>query len=191
MLAKAIFGTLLAGLMLAGPAVAATYKIDAEHGFIQWKVQHLGFSSMVGRFNQFHGTFNYDPKAKDNAQGVSIVVETGSLDSNNALRDKHLRSDAFLNTDKFPTATFNSTAFQRAPDGAGGKLTGNLTMNGHTREVVIDVRRIGEGKDPWGGYRAGFEGTVRFDRREFGIDEDVGPESWMVELEIQIEGVRQ
>ncbi|HKK30179.1 MAG TPA: YceI family protein [Alphaproteobacteria bacterium] len=170
-------------------ANAASYEIDPSHSAIQWKTQHLGYSWMLGRFNQFEGTFEYDPAAGPAAQEVSVVIDTASIDSNHAKRDKHLRSADFLNTDEYPTATFESTKFEG--DENGGKLTGDLTFMGVTREVVLDVTKVGEGEDPWGGYRAGFKGTTQFDRRDFGMDRNVGPASWIVRLELHVEGIRQ
>ena len=178
-----------AGTLFAAGAHGATYTIDLGHAFIQWKIQHLGYSWMIGRFNQFEGSFEYDPSAGAAAQKVSVSIDTTSIDSNHAKRDKHLRSADFLNVDEFPTASFESTKFEG--DDNGGKLTGNLTFMGVTKELVLDVKKVGEGDDPWGGYRAGFEGTTRFDRRDFGMDRNLGPASWMVDMELHVEGVRQ
>ena len=177
-------------LLMAGihSAAAATYRIDPGHASIHWKVQHLGFSTMVGRFNRFSGTFTYDPEASGFEPEVEIEIEMDSLDSNHSLRDKHLRAD-FFETGKYPTATFKSTSFDGDAD--GGTLNGTLTMHGVSKEVAVRVRRIGEGKDPWGAYRAGFEAKATIDRRDFGIDRDVGPNSWLVDLEIFLEGIRQ
>lgn len=171
-----------------GPASAATYKIDPGHASIHWKVSHLGFSTMVGRFNRFSGTFVYDPDNPGTEPRAEIEIQMDSLDSNHSLRDKHLRAD-FFQTDQFPTATFESTSFEGGRD--GGVLTGNLTLHGVTKEIHVEVRHVGEGRDPWGAYRAGFAATATIDRRDFGIDRDVGPQSWLVDLEIFLEGVRQ
>ena len=179
----------VAGGLAGGAANAATYEIDLSHSFVQWKIQHLGFSWMVGRFNQFEGTFDYDPDADASAQSVEVEIDTASIDSNHAERDKHLRSGDFLDVEEFPTASFVSTGFEGDAD--GGKLTGELTLHGETKTVVLDVKKIGEGDDPWGGYRAGFEGTTQIDRRDFGIDRDLGPASWTVDLHLYLEGERQ
>jgi polyisoprenoid-binding protein YceI len=182
-------GLILAGTMIAATAQAATYKVDLGHTFIQWKIQHLGFSWMIGRFNQFEGTFDFDPATDAAAQQVSIKIDTSSLDSNHAKRDKHIRSSDFLDVEKHPSASFESTGFKG--DESGGTLTGNLTLMGVTKELTLAVKKVGEGDDPWGNYRAGFSGTTKFDRRDFGIDKNLGPASWMVDLELHVEGIRE
>jgi len=167
-------------------ALAAEYVFDKKgaHQFIQFRVQHLGYSWMNGRFNDFDGTFSYDSTDPKSAK-VSVKIDTSSVDSNHAERDKHLRSDDFLNVDKFPEATFESTSFD------GKILTGNLTLMGVTKPVNIDVEKIGEGKDPWGGYRAGFEGKTTFAMADFGVKKSLGPKSANVEMTFSVEGIKQ
>jgi polyisoprenoid-binding protein YceI len=92
--------------------------------------------------------------------------------------------------DKHPTATFESTSVKSTGEGSAD-ISGNLTLNGVTKPVVIAARFIGEGQDPWGGYRAGFEGSTRLKLKDFDIQKDLGPASQEVELIISIEGVRQ
>lgn len=163
-------------------ASAAQYTIDPAHTFINFRVQHLGVSWLHGRFNDVTGTFNYD--AKDEASSkVEMNVKTASIDSNHAERDKHLRSDDFLDTDKFPTASFKSSRFD------GKSLTGELTLHGITKTISIDVTKIGEGKDPWGGYRAGFTGTHNLKRSDFGISYNLGPAAEVVEMQFNLEGI--
>jgi polyisoprenoid-binding protein YceI len=101
-----------------------------------------------------------------------------------------LRSADFLNVSKYPTATFTSTAVKST--GAGtADITGNLTLNGVTKPVVIAATFVGEGNDPWGGYRAGFAGTTTLHLKDFDIQKDLGPASQDVQLIISFEGVRQ
>lgn len=173
------------------PVSAAEYMIDQKgaHAFINFKIKHLGFSWLTGRFNTFSGTFNYD----DNnlaASTVRVDIDTRSFDSNHAERDKHIKSDDFLNTDKYPNATFVST---KIVDNGDNNITvmGDLTLHGITSNITIDAEKIGEGQDPWGGYRAGFSGTTTIGLKQFGIAERLGPESTQVQLELHIEGIRQ
>ena len=180
------------GLMLPWSALASEYKIDDKgaHAFIVFKIPHLGYSMLLGQFKTFSGEFTYDPKNVA-ASTISVTVETASLDSNHAERDKHLRSDDYIDAKKYPTATFTST---RVNDLGGDKLQvfGNLTLHGITLPITIDAKKIGEGRDPWGGYRAGFEGTTRLKLKDFSIPyERLGPASAEVELELYIEGIRQ
>lgn len=182
---------LAASLSLPSLAAAADYVIDTEkaHAFVQFRIQHLGFSWLYGRFNTFDGTFSYDPQNAA-ANKAAVNIDVASIDSNHAERDKHLRSADFLDVEKFPQARFVSTAYQDKGDGKG-VLSGNLTLHGVTKPVTIAVERIGEGKDPWGGYRAGFYGTTTLTLADFGITRDLGPASQTLELMLSVEGMRQ
>ncbi len=181
-----VFGTIT---LLAMPVHAASYKLDTSHSFVQFRIKHLGFSVMIGRFNSFNGTFDYDPAAGATAQKVSVTVNTASVDTNWAVRDKHLRSEDFLDVKKYPTARFISSGFEG--NEKGGTMSGTLTLHGISKKVSIPVRKVGEGKDPWGGYRAGFEGKLTITRKDYGIDYDLGPSAETMTLELYIEGIRQ
>ena len=180
-------------LAIAAPALAqgADYVIDTEgaHAFIQFRIKHLGYSWLLGRFNQFEGRFSYDEENPDHSR-VEVTIKTASIDSNHAERDKHLRGEDFLEVDKYPEARFVSTAF-RENDDHTATLTGNLTLHGVTRPVTIDVKHVGHGPDPWGGDRRGFEGTTILRLTDFDIDYDLGPAAREVELFLSVEGIRQ
>ncbi|MBS7664369.1 YceI family protein [Pseudomonas lalucatii] len=187
-LAALAIGSALFG---AGQALAADYVIDTEgqHAFVNFKISHLGYSWLYGTFKEFEGQFSYDEK-NPQASKVKVSLDTASVDTNHAERDKHLRSDDFLSVGKHPQATFESTAVKST--GAGtADITGNLSLNGVTKPVVIAATFIGEGEDPWGGYRAGFSGSTKLKLKDFGITMDLGPASEEVELTISVEGVRQ
>jgi len=187
-----ITSLLIAGLTLGSTAVIADdYVIDTKgaHASIKFRVQHLGYSWLYGRFNEFSGNFSYDEKQPEKAS-VEVTIKTSSVDSNHAERDKHLRSDDFLNVAKYPEAKFVSTGYNQDKDGKG-VLKGNLTLNGVTKPLEIDVEFIGAGDDPWGGYRVGFEGTTRFAMADFGIVKDLGPKSKDVEMILSVEGIKQ
>lgn len=178
-------------LALSQPLMAADYVIDTEgaHASINFKISHVGFSFLVGRFDDFTGTFSYDPAKPENTK-VDVLIKTGSINSNHSERDRHLRSEDYLAADKYPEATFKSTRFV-TQDGNNGQLHGKLTLRGVTKDVVIDVKKVGEGQDPWGGYRVGFAGTTSLTLADFGIPSDLGPAARQVELSLHIEGVRQ
>lgn len=186
-----LIGLLAAGFLIPGLAQAATYKIDQEgqHAFIEFRIQHLGYSWLYGRFNDFSGQFTYDPDNPDDAS-VTVNIDPASIDTNHAERDKHLRSDEFLHVSEYPQAKFVSTGFEDHGDGTA-TLKGKLTLHGETQPVTIDVEHVGAGKDPWGGYRRGFIGTTTLALRDFGIDYDLGPASRTVELTLSVEGIRQ
>lgn len=178
-------------LLLAGVSQAADYIIDTKgaHAFIQFHIKHLGYSWLVGRFNRFEGEFSYD-EADPDAAKVSVTIDTASIDSNHAERDKHLRDDEFLDVKQFPQARFVSTAYRDLGDGKG-ELQGELTLHGVTRPLTIAVTTIGAGNDPWGGYRRGFEGRTSFALADFGIKRNLGPASKEVHLWLGIEGIRE
>jgi len=182
---------LAAAILLPAQALANKYIIDTEgsHAFIQFRIQHLGYSWLTGRFNTFSGNFDYDESNPDKAS-VQVEIDIASIDSNHAERDKHLRGDDFLDVDKYPKAKFESTSFSENGDGTA-VLKGNLTLHGVTRPVTIDVEHIGHGDDPWGGYRRGFEGTTRIALADYGVKYNLGPKSREVELILSVEGVRQ
>lgn len=191
MLKKTLLAVAAAGLLSASlTASAADYTFDKEgqHAFVQFRIQHLGYSWLYGTFKDFDGSFTFD-EANPAADKVNVTINTNSLDTNHAERDKHLRSADFLNTGKFPQATFASTAVKK--DGKDYKITGDLTLNGVTKPVTLDAKLMGEGKDPWGGYRAGFEASGEIVLKEFNISKDLGPASQKAELIISVEGVRK
>lgn len=170
------------------PVSAAEYDLDLSHSFIQFRISHLGYSVLAGRFNDFAGTLEWDKAAPAEAS-IALTIKTNSIDSNWAERDKHLRSADFLDVEKFPEATFKSTNF--TGDATAGKLAGELTLHGVTKPVILDVKAIGEGEDPWGGYRAGFSGTTTLNRSDFGISYDLGPTSETMHFDLFVEGVRK
>ncbi|MBV2204447.1 MAG: YceI family protein [Pseudomonas sp.] len=191
MLKKTLTALALSSALLAGQAMAADYVIDkqGQHAFVNFKISHLGYSWLWGTFKDFDGTFSFDA-AQPEASKVSVTLKTASLDSNHAERDKHLRSEDFLNVSKHPTATFESTSVKSTGEGTAD-ITGTLTLNGVTKPVVIAAKFLGEGDDPWGGYRAGFEGSTTLKLKDFDIKMDLGPASQTVDLIISVEGVRQ
>jgi polyisoprenoid-binding protein YceI len=169
------------------------YTIDTEgmHAFVTFKVKHLGYSWLEGRFNKFSGDFDYDETSPEKNR-VTVDIDVTSLDSNHAERDKHLRSERFFDTKKFPKATFVSTGWI---DNGNGKATlkGKFTLRGVSKDISIDVSQIGAGKDPWGGYRRGFEGTATLHLSDYNMKEAnvLGPAAENVELWLSIEGIRQ
>lgn len=188
---KTLTGMALGAAFLASaalPASAAEYKIDPTHSFIEFKTKHLGFSWLSGRFNKIDGTMTYDPSAGAAGQKISLTIDTASLDTNHAERDKHLRSADFFDVEKHPTATFVSTGFEGNEN--GGTLSGDLTLLGVTKAISFPVTKIGEGDDPWGGYRAGFEGSYTLVRKDFGMGYNLGPGAEEVQIDLMIEAIR-
>jgi polyisoprenoid-binding protein YceI len=180
-------------LGMVNAQAAEHYIIDTKgmHAFVTFKIKHLGFSWLEGRFNRFSGDFDYDEANPANNR-VRVEIDIASLDSNNAERDKHLRSERFFDAKKFPQATFVSTGWE---DHGGGKATlnGEFTLRGVTKKIAIDVSQVGAGKDPWGGFRRGFEGTTNLNLSDYKMKEGhiLGPVADNVQLWLSIEGVRQ
>ncbi len=181
---------LIAALLASAPAHAAEYVIDTDkaHASINFRIKHLGYSWLTGRFDTFKGTFAFD-EANPQASKVVVEVDTGSINSNHAERDKHLSGKDFLDAASFPKATFESTSVKL--DGDKATITGNLTLHGVTKEIAIEAKRVGGGEDPWGGYREGFTGTTTLPLKDFGINYNLGPSATAVELALEIEGVRK
>ena len=174
---------------------ASTWNIDPSHSAIHFSVRHMVVSKTRGRFGKFGGQLSFDPK-NPAAASVQVTIDTASIDSADAQRDGHLRSADFFDVEKFPHATFKSTKVQ---DLGGDKyrVTGNLTVHGVTRPVVLETSFEGSGKDPWGGERAGFSATTSIDRREFGLEWNTALETGgvlvgdKVELTLEVEAVKQ
>ena len=186
-----ILATAMSMLTLSPVTTAAEYIIDTEgaHAFIQFKISHLGFSYVEGRFNTFNGTFSYDANKLSEAK-IELTIDTASVDSNHAARDKHLRSADFLNVEKHAKANFVSTKI--VPKTAETfDVIGNFSFNGVTKEITIAASKVGEGKDPWGGYRAGFIGTSAINLTDFGIKNVLGPKAETVALSFVVEGIRK
>ena len=167
---------------------AADYVLDIKgaHAFINFKTSHLGYSWLTGRFNEFDGQFSYD-SAKIDQASIEVNINTASIDSNHAERDKHLKSDDFLSVKQFPNAKFVSTKITELKDNKL-KIEGNFTLHGVTNPIVIDAVKVGEGKNPWGGYRAGFAGTTTINAQDYNFKS-----KWVgdIELELLIEGIKK
>jgi polyisoprenoid-binding protein YceI len=190
MIKKVLPGLLIAGAMLLGPinAMAAEYKLDPTHSFINFKVSHLGYSWLLGRFNKLSGELSFDP-ANPEASKISVLIDTASLDSNHSERNIHLKGEEYLDVETYPEAKFVSTSYRGGEQ--GGTLSGKLTLHGVTQDIEFDIKKVGEGDDPWGGYRAGFEGTITIKRTDFGMESNLGPLANDVYLDLFIEGVRR
>lgn len=182
-----------ATLLTSSPLLAAPerYVLDTQgaHAFIQFKISHLGFSWLLGRFDTFGGEFTVD-KDKIDASSVNVDIDVASVNSNHAERDKHLRGEDFFHVEKFPKARFVSTKVEKTGD-TTADIHGNLTLKGVTKTVVLKAVYIGSGADPWGGQRAGFEASTDIVLKDFGIDYDLGPASTSAQIYISVEGIRQ
>ena len=184
---------LFVGFITINAQASEHYVIDTKgmHAAITFKVKHLGYSWLQGRFNHFSGNFDYDASNPSNNR-VTVDIDVTSLDTNHAERNKHLRDERFFDTAKFPKASFESTKWI---DQGNGKATvkGKFTLRGITKNIEIDVTEIGAGNDPWGGYRRGFEGTTTLHLSDYKMKKAdmLGPVAENVELWLSIEGIRK
>ena len=190
MLKKSLAALAIGAALLSANVMAADYVVDKEgqHAFVDFKISHLGYSYITGTFKDIDGKFSFDA-AKPEDSKIEFNVNTASVFTNHAERDKHIASADFLNASKFAKATFVSTSVKSTGEKTAD-VTGDLTIAGVTKPVVVKATFLGEGKDPWGGYRAGFEGTTHIKRSDFGKQKDLGPASDAVELYVSFEGVK-
>ena len=152
----------------AGTAVAKTYEVDKTHSSIGFSVRHMAISNVKGAFDDFEASFTYVPGQPDTWR-CEAVIQAASIDTGNQKRDDHLRSDEFLDAAKYPTITFASTSVKLGKDGRG-TVTGDLTLHGVTREVVLDLELLGILEtSPFGDSRAGFTATGKINREDFGL----------------------
>lgn len=194
MFRQLLFSITLIGSLMAGTVQAAEhYQIDTKgmHAFITFRIKHLGYSWLEGRFNRFSGEFDYDEANPANNR-VKVEIDVSSLDSNHAERDKHLRSERFFDVETYPTAVFTSTGWE---DHGNGKATlrGRFTLRGISKDIAIDVQQIGAGKDPWGGFRRGFEGQTTLQLSDYNMREGwiLGAAAKDIKIWLSIEGVKK
>lgn len=146
--------------------VAGTWTIDPVHSEVAFTVRHLMVSKVRGIFRTFEGSVTV---ADDlTASAVQATIDAGSISTNDDNRDNHLRSGDFFGAESNPKLTFVSTSV--APKGGDWAVTGDLTIKGITKSVVLDLEFNGVGPDPRGGQRAGFSASTEISRSDFGVD---------------------
>ena len=144
------------------------YTIDPSHTRIGFVARHAMVTKVRGQFNEFEGTIHVDGTNPANSSGqVTIVAK--SIDTRNADRDAHLRSNDFFAMDEYPEISFAATSVE--PIGGNEyRVTGDLTIKGVTRPVTIDFEHTGSATDPFGNQRIGFEGSVQVNRKDWGVN---------------------
>lgn len=190
-LSLAVFG------LLAGAASAAEYQIDPTHSEVNFRVKHMGLSTVSGRFDQISGSFDVDPKNLAASKG-SATIPVASINTNNAKRDGHLKGDDFFAADKFPEIKFVSKSVKNVNMAdTTCDLVGDLTMRDVTKEITLKIKGNGLGKDDWGNERAAFHASGKINRQDFNLKfnklvEATGAVmvSDMVDLDLNFEGTR-
>ena len=143
------------------------WEIDTVHSSVGFTVRHMVIAKVHGLFTKWSGTLELDTLDLC-ASKVDVKIEAASVDTRDSQRDSHLRSPDFFDVANHPFILFRSTHIE---EGGAKKyrVRGDLTIRGITRELVLDAAFGGQGKDPWGGHRVGFEATTRVERKEFGL----------------------
>lgn len=178
---------LFLALLLPFSAFGANYTIDPAHTYPYFKISHLGFSTMMGRFNTSEGKLTFD-EAKGTGS-VEITIDANSVDTAHEKRDKHLRSQDFLNTTEFPTITFKST--KASLKGGKGTVDGNITIMGVTKPITLNVSAIKCGTHPFNKKEmCGFDATAKLKRSDFGIKYGLPAIGDDMELMFEVEAVK-
>ena len=188
----AFVAALTATAMFATDASAKNYGIDPAHTSIVFRVNHLGFSNVFGRFNEFAGAIDMD--GDWSAGSVAITIQAASVDTAVSDRDDHLRSPDFFNAAEFPEIKFESTGVTKSGD-TNGTVTGNLTLLGVTKPVTLDVtfNKVGPHPNPQmaGVEVAGFSGKTSIQRSEFGMAGMVPAIGDEIEIWLEVEGLNK
>lgn len=180
-------GAVISAVAFGGSiAFGDSYKIDPVHSSAVFRTTHLGIGAAWGRFNDPSGTFTYS----GDDLSFDVTLDMTKIDTANAKRDEHLRGPDFFNVKQFPTATFKSTGSKKVSDTAF-EVSGDLTIRGITRPITLTLHKVGEGTDPWGGVRAGFEGEFTINRLDFGVSYMPDGLGHDVKLFVAFEGIRQ
>jgi polyisoprenoid-binding protein YceI len=152
-----------------------TYNIDNAHTAANFTVRHMMVTNVRGNFEKISGVLNFDP-ANPAAAVVDVTIDAASINTGVADRDNHLRSADFLDVANYPNITFKSTKVEANGDNRA-KVTGDLTIRGVTKSVVMDVEFLGQTGSPFGDTRAGFEASTSINREDFGLTWNVAMEA--------------
>lgn len=163
------------------------YAIDTSHTSVTFSVDHMGYSKVMGRFNELEGSLNVADKKSSN---LDVVIKSASIDTNHGKRDDHLRSPDFFNVKQFPTITFSSPLTLKGSE-KSAKLQGKLELLGVKKPVELTLTKGNEGKDPWGLYRIGYVATTIIKRSDFGMDFMQGGIGDEIDITINFEAIKQ
>jgi polyisoprenoid-binding protein YceI len=178
----------------APSTVTGSYAIDPSHSRIGFVARHAMVTKVRGSFNDFEGSGYFDADHPANSH-LELVIKAASIDTRNADRDGHLRSNDFFAMDEYPEITFRSTSVQPTGE-AEYRVTGDLTIKGITKPVTIDFDYTGAAVDPFGNQRIGLEGTTTINRKDWGVNWNAALEtggvlvSEKVTLEFEVSAVR-
>lgn len=171
------------------------WQLDPYHTLVEFSAKHMMITTVKGRFQSVRGTFTFN-EADPARSSVEVEIDAASLVSGTEYRDNHLKSADFLEVDKYPVITFKSTRIE--PTGSDhGKITGDLTIHGVTREVVLDTELTGRGKNPRNQEVVAFDARTAISRKDFELNWNMALEtggmlvSDTIKIEISVEGIKQ
>lgn len=171
------------------------YKIDPAHSSAQFSVRHMMITNVRGGFSGVQGTIEYDPE-NPNESRIEAAIDASKISTLDEQRDTHLKSPDFLHVEQHPTITFKSKKVEPAGNGEG-KVTGDLTIHGVTKEVVLKVEGpTPEGKDPFGNIRIGASASAKIKRSDFGLKWNAALETGGVligddlKIELEVSAIR-
>jgi polyisoprenoid-binding protein YceI len=172
-----------------------SWRIDPAHSHIQFAVRHMMISTVRGEFERFGGTISFDPENPEQSE-VSVRIDAASINTRQPDRDAHLRSADFFNAEEYPVILFESKRIETAGTNSG-RVIGDMTIRGVTREVVLDVEYAGMARSPWGATSAGFSATTTLDRKDWGLTWNQALETGgvlvgdRIRVSIEVEIIRQ
>ena len=175
-------------------ALTGTYVLDASHSRIGFAARHAMVSKVRGSFNEFEGSGYFDAEDPTNSK-LSLIIQAASIDTRNADRDGHLKSNDFFDMETYPEITFASTSVEQV-DTENFRVTGDLTIKDVTKPVTIDFEYTGSAVDPYENQRIGFEGNTKVNRKDWGVNWNAALEAGgvlvgeQVTLEFEVSAIR-
>jgi polyisoprenoid-binding protein YceI len=151
-----------------------TWTIDPSHSVVEFSVKHMMFATVKGRFTEVTGAINLDNKNVANSS-VEVTIGAASIDTRDEKRDEHLRSADFFDAETYPTLEFKSTSVEAK--GNDLKVTGDLTIHGVTKQVVLNTEFNGQGSNPWGQQVISYSASTKINRKDFGLNWNAALES--------------
>jgi polyisoprenoid-binding protein YceI len=181
--------------LTAPSTVTGTYAIDPAHSSVGFVARHAMVTKVRGSFTEFDGSGFFDVDHPGNSH-LELVIKAESINTGNADRDGHLRSNDFFAMDEYPTISFRSTSVEKTGD-AEYRVVGDLTIKGVTKSVTVDFDYTGAAVDPFGNHRIGFEGKTTINRKDWGVNWNAALEaggvlvSEKVTLEFEVSAIRK
>lgn len=171
------------------------WQIDPAHSSVHFSVRHMMITNVRGEFEKFDGVIEFDENRPEAAL-IDVRIDASSINTREPRRDGHLRSADFLDAENYPYLTFKSKRVEKSGDNTG-RMVGDLTIRGTTREVALDVEYLGQAKSPWGTFSAGFNARTRINRKDWGLNWNQALETGgvlvgdTINIEIELELIHQ